>query len=110
MQENRVHQREHGHAHSDAERQAALDHSCGPRVSPNANQGMLEVPGQSVKPVQSPGLTALLLDLGNAAQSYPCESPGFARPHSGSSMLLRKSVQMELQLCIEILLHEFTPE
>ena len=77
---------------------------------PYANQGIPEVPGQSVNPAQSPRLTALLLDLANAAQSYPCESPGFAGPHSGSNMLFRQSVQMESQLCIEILLHEFAPE
>jgi len=58
-----------------------------------------------VNPAHSPGLTALLLDLRYASQGYLREPPGFVRSFSGANMLFRQSVQVELQLCVEIVLH-----
>ena len=109
-QQNRIHKREHGDAHSDAERQTDDDHSCRSGVSPHANQDAPEVLGQSVNPAHSPRLTALLLDLGNAAQSDPCEPPGLTMWQSGANVPFRQAVQVKLQLCIEIVLHESAPE
>jgi len=63
-----------------------------------------------VNPAHSPGLTALLLDLSNASQGYRREPPGFAWRFSGANMLFRQSVQVELQLCVEIVLQDLALE
>ena len=109
-QQNRVHQRKHGDAHSDAERQTALDHSCRARVSPHADQRGAKVPNERIDPAHPPGLTTLLLDLRNASQGYPREPPGFAWRLSGANMLIRQSVKVELQLRVEIVLHGLAPQ